>query len=218
MRRVAGACCVASLLPSVLSGSGCDPFDASSTPADAGGSDVSTTDGTTAEAGADGALGACGALPPGVLVAFVTEAAYPVAGGVTALDAYCQGAATAAGLGGTFRAFVVVGTDPVGTRVGDASSWVRVDGKEVFTHPPATQNRDPLPIPLNVTAACKVLTSDAGVWTGAGKLFSPGSNCSDWTDRDGEATFGDPMSTTAYDFVGRGPCSELRHLYCFASP
>jgi hypothetical protein len=63
---------------------------------------------------------------------FTTSTQYDGAlGGLSGADAKCQSAATAAGLHGTFKAFMASSAGPVTTvsRLGSARGWVRRDGR-----------------------------------------------------------------------------------------
>lgn len=65
-------------------------------------------------------------------LAFVTSAPHDAAfGGLAGADAFCQASADAAGLDGTYRAWLSTASEGAATRFAGASGWVRVDGKPV---------------------------------------------------------------------------------------
>jgi hypothetical protein len=160
--------------------------------------------------------------------AFVTAERYVPGnlGGLAGADAICNGEAAAAGLPGTYVAWLSTSTVAAKDRLGTSRGWVRSDGSPIAdTIADLTSGKTLVPIrvtaagtlaPLNGSAHTVVVTGT----TMAGTLAS--ANCVDWT------------TTAANDWVGNannvgrswtewfeGPasdgngCSGQLHLYCF---
>jgi hypothetical protein len=177
--------------------------------------------------------GECGSFTKRI---FITKNTYPPVGGLSGLDANCQQSASAAGLSGTFKAFVTDSkTDvfkrfsmeggpfrtPGGTLV--AFSWDQLINGDLqnlideheslgFDIPPA------VPEPTGICSGSTKL-----VWANikkggevAGSQFS--DNCNDFvtTAFSGRAYFGDYSSTTKwrYSCNAAGSCNTLAHLIC----
>jgi hypothetical protein len=174
---------------------------------------------------------------------FVTSTTYNGnIGGVTAADAACQGRATAAGLPGTYIAWLSDSTSDAYCRVhgltgkkatmcgetvlpATAGPWVRTDPQRL----PAAPTIDKLLAPARQTfypvthseSGAEVTSSPMFVWTGTddnGVLT--GAACDDWTSADGTGTIRGAMGDltgggTAWTDQGADPtCSSLARLRC----
>lgn len=128
-------------------------------------------------------------------------------------DARCAAAAAAAGLGGTFLAYLELQEHPAGSRFPDSGTWVRIDGQTAFTSGLTTPQ-----VPLNVTENGFTLVDGLGerVWTGVPTFMgAPVANCGDWqVFSNGDR--GNPFTTgIAWRAEGNSSCNAPYHLYCF---
>lgn len=189
-----------------------------------GGSGDSGAGGTGSDAagGGDAASGATGKRV--FLTSSTSNAAF---GSVDAADGLCQQLADAAGLGGTYKAWLsddtASSTPPVRFKQSTAAPYVRVDGAKVakdFASIVGTGAS--LQHPINVTEKSDVVTG-AWVWTNTtadGSYASSTSTCMHWASTsDGTAGpfigYADEVGPfwTQKDYK---PCStDGGHLYCF---
>jgi hypothetical protein len=146
---------------------------------------------------------------------FVTSTTQPAnLGGATAYDTVCQTRAVAAGLPGTYVAWVSDASANAVTRLGTARGFVRIDG-------------EPFADTLAALASNQVWHSvsldehgvDVGVastWTGTLADGTASGTCTHWTSLSGSGVTGQatggPVSWTAH---GSDPCSDSRRIYCF---
>lgn len=101
-------------------------------------------------------------------------------GGIAGADALCQGRAAAAGLVGTYRAWLSTSTTSALARIGTASGWIRRDGKPFArTQADLLAGRHLYPVRLTETGA-DVGVSDFFQSTNASGALS-GGTCGDWT-------------------------------------
>jgi hypothetical protein len=176
--------------------------------ADASGS----ADGPSAEAGPP--------VSPNVM--FVTSATYvPQFGSLAAADEVCNGAAQAAGLPGTYRAWLSTTSTDAISRLQGARGWVRVDGApfadtpediaggRIFTPPLLDENGQEH---RGGYAATPVVTGSYA----DGRLY-PGHNCQDWTSADpADVSIGEDEGTTEMWGGGIfGGCQYPMRIYCF---
>jgi len=158
-------------------------------------------------------------LAPNIM--FVSSARYfGTLGGLSGADSKCQGLASAAGLAGTYVAYLSalnVNT-PIHapSRVGSASGWVRVDGAPVMTF--ITQFASG-----SVTNAPRLteLGGDVGAtqfptaWTGTNTGGSFDSQCgSFWNALPGSAMVGVATGTSNAVAAGPATCDTDHRLYC----
>jgi cysteine-rich repeat protein len=145
-------------------------------------------------------------------VAFVTSTVYTVAslGGVSGADAACQARAAAANLPGNFIAYIDDGITRLFDRLGNASSWVRVDGK------PFTDNligRVFYPPELDESGSRVPATPLA-----LGQVNSADTTCAGWTSTGASAglvQLGDPTGGFGgWELAVYGTCSDTFRLYC----
>ena len=126
-------------------------------------------------------------------------------GGIAGGDAICQAAASAAKLGGTFKAWLSDGSTKASARIAAVGPWSLVDGTPVF---PLANVSSPLH-DLDMDESGQ--TGQKGlVWTGT----SPGGGamietCTGWSSRGVSGTSGYPHVTTQWtdDGTGGSPCS-----------
>lgn len=150
---------------------------------------------------------------------FVTSTTHtPDLGGLSGADAICQSRAQAAGLPGSYRAWLSTSMINAINRLGSASGWMLTNG-----HPFANATGD--------LAAGKVLwppaVDEAGaqqpssfVWTGTqgnGSSNTDGA-CSDWTTASSSAfaTLGTTLGVTdSWSADAAVACTEPLRLFCF---
>ena len=157
-------------------------------------------------------------LPPGVNHVFVTST--PITGefgGLAGADAICNAEAAAAGIPGTYVAWLSSSTVNARDRLGGGSrGWVRVDGLPVLdtVDEMIATNRMFNP-PWLDASGMRVLGL---VWTGttADGLFSPGQACSDWSPQSFfglEGWIGSSMPDLTESFENY--CIGTGRLLCF---
>ena len=142
-------------------------------------------------------------------------------GGVAGGDAECMKRAAAAGLAGTYRAWLASSAGPASSRVGNGG-WVRLDGR------PFGRNIATLGVPTNQVVyyppRIDELGNDVGpghvmVATGGNLSGSPGP-CADYTDTTQDFFVGDAIAgsgTWAASQAVASGCSSALRLYCFRS-
>ena len=144
-------------------------------------------------------------------------------GGLGGADSICKDRASAANLPGTYVAYLSAGGSmaiDAPKRVGNATGWIRVDGRPVMNsidqmHLGTMVN----PPSLTEGGADVGNTQFTTVWTGTntqGTLQSVcGGTAAPWGALGGEAHIGLATTTTsAAVIVGSNGCSTLQRLYC----
>jgi hypothetical protein len=154
--------------------------------------------------------------PPGARRAFVTQAAHAITNaGRGALDSACAGDATAAGLSGTFVAWLGVTGSAASARLSSGTPWARLDGVVVLLADAKTMLA---PLDLDIVG----VYHDSSVWTGSQEPdyapFNAASDCSDWTSPN-TAVMGISGGTAnghqrAFDIAPGPPCSTPLPVYC----
>jgi hypothetical protein len=192
----------------VLAACGRVGFDSDHDGARGDGGPSGSGDATTG-AGGDGARGA-------VNRAFVSSTqASGSFGGVAGGDAICASAAAAAGLDGTFVAWLSTATVNAIDRLAGSRGWVRVDGAALLDQP-ADLVQGGLLSPLDVDEHGQPTVTDT--WTGTldDGTVNTGETCADWAGG-GFATKGVTADGLPQFTLGNGAdgCSELHALYCF---
>lgn len=146
-------------------------------------------------------------------------------GGLVGADTKCQGLANAAGLSGTFRAWLSDATSSAGDRLLHSTNpYVRVDGVPVANSWDDLVDGN-LAYPIVVDEYGEILTG--GVWTntnpdGSITIAVPAGCCESWTQ---DGTFPSPYSSsngiadelyTDYNWTNysRSGCHAALHLYC----
>jgi hypothetical protein len=141
-------------------------------------------------------------------------------GGLAGADATCQNLATAAGLSGTYMAWLSDGTTSAASRLTHASvPYALVDGT-IVAGDFASLVSGNLTAPIQRTEAGTLITGGFGVWTDTeanGNASVSGNACANWTDGTSAASavFGIEGQTTpgwsANDTIS---CDNFLLLYC----
>lgn len=152
--------------------------------------------------------------PPNV--AFVTSTTTTGdMGGLAGADQLCAERALAAGLPGTFIAWLSSSAEDAIDRLAGAGGWLRTDGK-----PFANDPRGPIYYPLRLDEFGNDLwTGSALTGTNASGTVSPGQTCQDWTAPAGSAATGAFHTTTVSwtTYYGGDTCVYPTHIYCFGT-
>ena len=140
-------------------------------------------------------------------------------GGVTGADAECAARAAAAGVDGTFVAWLSSSANDAQTRLGSARGWTRRDGLVVADRVTdlATGLVHPIALDENgndLGAGAYATGEDVLTATRNGMLDGP--SCGDFTSASGNVTFG-ALSLAHAEWSSRTPepCTTPAHLYCF---
>jgi hypothetical protein len=163
-------------------------------------------------------------LPAGKLF-FVTHAAYPgdildQATGSTGLavaDNLCTSSATAAGLHGTWRAWLSDRTTRAIDRIADVGPWYLLDGSMVFAN---KANFMTAPMVKPIIDETGAVIPDMYVWTGYGATgYGPGDyDCNDWGGGATTGDVGNPSVKAQWQLITTGSdqldCGSTAHLYC----
>jgi hypothetical protein len=154
--------------------------------------------------------------PPNKVFVTSTTVIPGTLGGLAGADAVCATRAAAAGLSGTFHAFLGTSAATAWTRLGTARGWARTgDGKPVGDQMSDLMAGHTYYPPVN---------NESGVEVASGTLAVTGVNggsstCGDWTSTDASATatFGEPHSgwLTFAANGGTACTSTSMRLYCF---
>ncbi len=159
---------------------------------------------------------------------FVTSTTYDGdLDGLAGADAKCQAQADAAGLSGTFKAWLSDATGSPSTRFTRSvgAPYVLVDGTVIADNYAALTN-SPLQHPIDKTEAggappVEPIFGRSVVWSGTnenGTLKWQEHTCSSWTSAASTdvATLGETTKSTDWSFAyGGGPCDRMQALYCF---
>ncbi|MCC6764531.1 MAG: hypothetical protein IT293_07695 [Deltaproteobacteria bacterium] len=138
-------------------------------------------------------------------------------GGLVGADAICGARAAAAGLPGTYVAWLSTATVNAIDRLGGARGFVRPDGAPVADLPSAlAANQVFNAIHLDE------LGNDVGgveVWTGTQKNGVASDNtCTNWTATSGNGRIGNGLGgPAAWTDAANGNCSQPRRHYCFGT-
>jgi hypothetical protein len=146
---------------------------------------------------------------PGGRLAFVTAAGW-TPGSLGKVDTLCAMEASAAGLGGSFGAYLntsaTAGLLPFDLTLGP---WARPDHVLVAAVPAATQIEAGGLAPPSLTAAGTLTTPTIPGWTG-----NPMANCVDWSS----TAVGDQGAATSATLLGGATlfptCNTSSHLFC----
>ncbi len=163
---------------------------------------------------------------PAPNIVFVTSTTHNAAlGGLAGADTLCKERAQAAGLSGTYQAWLSTSTVNAKDRLGTASGWVRPDGKPVLNHAgDIASNRFFYPVRLDESG------TDVGnvwVWTatssdGARVAYADSTTCADFTTATPDPTryvYSGLASSVGVEFTSRNllNCDSELHLYCFGT-
>ena len=140
-------------------------------------------------------------------------------GGLAGADAICQTRASAAGLGGTYVAWLSTSTVDAISRLGAARGWVRPDGRPVFdTQADLLAGHVLYPPRLDETGA-DLLRASVTTGTGRdGRRSTGGTTCGDWTVANtGLVAIGeDSVASGGFTLTGiNATCDTPRSFYCF---
>lgn len=166
---------------------------------------------------ADARIDADDAAPVRPRRVFVTGSRFDGAlGGVAGADAKCQAAAVAAGLPGTFVAYLATDGATAESRLASPGPWFRTnDGARVFDAGPAFEATPA--VPIDRTEDGGVLGGAVFVWTGIALPNAGERTCADWSATTGFGGFG-KADTNGADWkqgIGTVDCAEPQRLYCF---
>ncbi len=152
--------------------------------------------------------------PPPTKRVFVTAVAYPGDfGGVAQADANCNAEAAAAGLVGSFAAWLSTDDADANGRFQPGVYYsTAASGARVIALPAFGQNLD-----SSVGFTAKGDAVDTFAWTGTlASGIRSGQSCTSWTNRGTNGTTGRTGRTNgAWTNSGFAPCSETKRLYCF---
>jgi hypothetical protein len=183
---------------------------------------------------ADAAAAVTATFTP-VNIAFVTSTTYipKDIGSVANADAFCQAQATAAGLPGTYMAYLGTATEPADQRIQNSGKWphgwVRTDGLPV-TNMTATNatpvnlyaNFDDYPLALDEfgTPVPDSVPFDTAAASPIGALWSyPNGTCLDWTSAQGDDLWMGRTSSLYWVAAGHDKathfCATPHRLFCF---
>jgi hypothetical protein len=169
---------------------------------------------------ASSSCGGTGSEPSGPRHVFVTSAAFAGnLGGLSGADAKCTAAAAAAGLGGSFVAWLSDATTSAKDRVTGPGPWLRVGTTSVvFADRASLITTGPL-MPVIVTEA-GVAATGGFAWTGTKTdgTKATGDNCNNWSAGGTGAMTGSITSTSQWTESGLfNNCSPstMNRLYCF---
>jgi hypothetical protein len=151
---------------------------------------------------------------------FVTNALQPGGfGGLAVADATCAAEAAAAGLPGTFVAFLATAAMPdPRSRLAGSRGWALVDGTPVGTTVESMLDTFEVYNPLAMLADGTPLTGNATTWTGtsATGVYEPTQTCNDWmASTAGFVGCGNNVRNASWAggaFVG---CDNSRRFLCF---
>ncbi len=182
-----------------------------------GGADAASGSGSgaTSSAKSSGSGGVNGS------VVFITAATFDGAlGGLDGADAKCAAAATAAGLGGSFKAWISSSTIDAIDRVTDAGPWVDLDDTVIFPDKGSLAMVPSASLWLDETGTS--LSSDY-VWTGTGfggvhvAALQGEPPCEEWTSSamTDQAKVGQVgMADVAWTADSNTTCDQQAHLIC----
>ena len=158
--------------------------------------------------------------PSPARIAFITSADWSPGGGRDAADMFCQSEATAAGLPGTFLAFINTTTATAASRFDETGPpWIRLDGA-VLANPPSELMRGLPEAPIHITATGGARTEQfSEVWTGGVTPDQLGiRTCDDWNAStvtfSGDTGKDITLSNLEFWAAGGRGCSGTASLYC----
>ncbi len=155
---------------------------------------------------------------------FVTKASYTGnLGGLSGADAKCSAAATTAGLGGAWKAWISDGTTSAKDRLTDVGPWYDAKGlTELFANKAALTGSPAAFVRMYEDGSEFDSTSDRlDVWTGTNADgTTANSHCQTWTyDTDNSEAAGSGCDNSLAEWSACSPaplsCDSHAHLYCF---
>jgi hypothetical protein len=170
--------------------------------------------------GADGGSGgSAGGVNQAPNVVFVTSAAYSPAeiGGTIGADAKCAALAEAAGLSGTFVAWLSDATTSAGERLGTARGFANTRRQPFADEPTELLNAQQVFFPVRYDENGDPVAGR--VATGSTRSGEAADTCLDWTSSDSDQVLiaGDPSAGAILwtDDFYTASCDQEYHLYCF---
>jgi len=157
--------------------------------------------------------------PPPLNRIFVSSAGYPGNfGGLSGADAACQGLATAAGLPGTYKAWLSDATTSAATRLGHSSAPYRLVDGTLVANNWSDLTDGALLAPINLTEVAGTVSPGDLVATGTDEFGGSSSqNCQNWTSNAAghSATVG-VTNLTDFNWTRRAvtSCDLVYRLYC----
>lgn len=152
-------------------------------------------------------------------------------GGLSGGDAKCQSLATAAGLSGTWKAWLSSGgTSPSTSFTQSSSNYTLIDGTVIasnwadlidgiLTNPINKDEYGNIPPAANSSqSSCNDgIKSMVWTWTMTNGTPQPGSNCSGWTTASGggDGAGSSTASGTSWTYYCASQCTDELRLYCF---
>ena len=171
---------------------------------------------------------------PGSMKAFVAQLALDGAnGGPAAVDEVCSSQALAAGLNGTFVAWLSSSATPAATRVVTGGPWRTYDSAmNLWTRLVALSTADltdgELSSPIDATPFGTSADPSCQVWTGTSPAGQPapsfgpfGTNCEEWSSAIPSATgLAGNCNATDATWTSAGPvsCASKLFVYCLQIP
>jgi hypothetical protein len=170
--------------------------------------------------------------PPDELVIFVSSALYSGnLGGLSGADAKCQSLASAAGLTGTFKAWLSTTTTTASTRLTHGTKPYALVDHTVVANDWAGLTSGTLLHAINLTETGQAPTpgtllcgnSSIPVWTytnASGGKPGVTANCSNWTSTSDQFAYGGTANATTSDWTAHCSvsastvCAETASLYC----
>lgn len=148
---------------------------------------------------------------------FITSTTYNGnLGGLAGGDQKCQTRADAAGLSGTWKAWLSDDNTSVSDRLThNNDQYVRLDGQAI------ANNWDDLIDgslirPININESGVLLGDGFSVWTGTTAAGISSTDCSSWSSTSGSGRRGSYNATNSdWTYLGTTTCSVSLHLYCF---
>lgn len=181
------------------------------------------TTGSGGGAGGGGGGGGSGGGSGGNKRVFVTNATYTgdlaTAGGklsgLEGADALCNTAATAAALGGSWKAWASDGTVRAIDRITGSGPWHKLDsGKTLVFNNKANLATLPL-VAIDYNENGVAVGGLEDIWTGTSTGGAgSGSSCLGWTTTGAVGTYG-VTNTASWTDSATGGCANARRLYCF---
>jgi hypothetical protein len=158
------------------------------------------------------------ATPGTFNIAFVTSTTHNGnLGGLAGADTICTGRATAAGLPGTYVAWLSTSTVDAVSRLAGARGFVRPDGQP-FADQPSEIGANQIFNNLHLDESGNDVGTDV-VWTGTTSDGTASANtCSDWGLASGNGRSGSSEGgPAAWTDTANTNCSQPHRLYCFGT-
>jgi hypothetical protein len=154
---------------------------------------------------------------------FITSKTYLPAqiGGLSGADTICNNLASAAGLPGTYAAWLSDSTTSAKNRVG-SGGWIRPDGRAFAVSLTGITNLLQIFYPPRIDETGGDVgpgqTLVFGGHNGVGATFG-NNNCNNWTTTNFSSVYvgqaGGASADWSYDVLESNGCSEAHHFYCF---